>query len=177
MRTLLAGVAMTIVVSAIPSGQQAPTSSLTGTVMTGSGADARPVRRARITLTGGGLTAPRVTDTDAKGFYRLDRLPPGQYRIVTQKAGFVRREADATPGGTLTLIRGAAIEGLVADAAGDPIPNVVVSALEPTVDGKPGKRVAQTRTTISAATGCTAWRPGTTSLKPRLIRCSSRTSC
>jgi protocatechuate 3,4-dioxygenase beta subunit len=146
MRTLLAGVAMTIVVSAIPSGQQAPTSSLTGTVMTGSGADARPVRRARITLTGGGLTAPRVTDTDAKGFYRLDRLPPGQYRIVTQKAGFVRREADAIPGGTLTLIRGAAIEGLVADAAGDPIPNVVVSALEPTVDGKPGKRVAQTRT-------------------------------
>lgn len=146
MRTLLAGAAITIVVSAIPTGQQPLPNSLSGTVVTGSGPEATPVRRARITLSGGGLTAPRITDTDAKGIFRIDRLPSGPFHIVVQKPGFVRHEADASSGATLSLIRGAAIEGVVADAAGDPIPNVVVNALVPSVDGKPGKRVAQTRT-------------------------------
>ena len=147
MRILIAGVlAMATAVSAVPSAQQTPVGSFTGTVVTGSGPDARPVRRARITLTGGGLAAPRIADSDAKGTFRFDRLPNGPFHVVAQKAGFVRREADAVSGGTLELIRGAAIEGVVSDAAGDPIPNAVVSALAASVDGKPGKRAAQTRT-------------------------------
>jgi protocatechuate 3,4-dioxygenase beta subunit len=147
MRTLSAGlVAMAITVSAVPSAEQSPVSPFTGTIVSGSGPDTRPVRRARVTLSGGGLPTPRIADTDTKGVYRIDRLPPGQYRIAVQKAGFVRREAEAVPGATLELTRGAAIQGVVSDAAGDPIPNAAVRALEPAVDGKPGRRVAQTRT-------------------------------
>jgi protocatechuate 3,4-dioxygenase beta subunit len=142
--------------------QQTGGLSLTGRVVTGTGADARPVRRATVTLAGQGLTTSRFADTDAKGTYRFDRLPAGEYKITVRKVGFVKLDADATPNATLTMIRGGAIEGAVTDAAGDPVSDVLVTALQRQPDDpstqlgagsstQPGasakaKAIAQTRT-------------------------------
>jgi 5-hydroxyisourate hydrolase-like protein (transthyretin family) len=146
---LLLGVLSAAVTFSAPaaSHQPAPARSLTGKVTTGSGADARPVRRAKVTLTGAPLRAPLVADTDAAGAYRFDRVPPGEFRIRIQKPGFVTLDADAAPNAALTMIRGGAIEGVVADPNGDPILSVVVAALQPQTDRTaPPKRVAQART-------------------------------
>ncbi len=126
-----------------PASQPATGITLTGHVVTGDGRDARPVRRARVTLTGAG--APRIADTDAKGAYRFGRLAAGEFKMAVEKPGFVTLETVATPDATLKMLRGAAIEGIVADASGEPLLNIVVSALQPGADGKPAS-VRQTRT-------------------------------
>jgi hypothetical protein len=80
MRTLLFGVlAAAVAFSQAPAAQPPPTGSLVlaGRVITGTGSDARPVRHARVTLSGGSLKIPRIADTDTKGGYRFDRLPAG----------------------------------------------------------------------------------------------------
>ena len=147
MRTFLTGILAAILAFNLgAAAQQPPPLVIDGRIVTGSGADARPVRRARVTLTGAGSTAPRIADSDAKGSYRFDRLPPGAYKISVQKPGFVRLDADASPGATLTMTRGGAIEGVVADAAGDPVWNVVVTALQPQPDGAKPKTIVETRT-------------------------------
>jgi hypothetical protein len=150
MRILLSGiVAAALAFSQAPQAGQTPAGggvSLTGRVMTGTGPEARPVRRARVTLLGRGLTGPRITDTDTKGAYRFDRLPAGDYKVTVQKPGFVKLEADAAPGATLQMDRAGAIEGVVTDAAGDPVLNVVVAALQPQPDGTKARLITQTRT-------------------------------
>jgi 5-hydroxyisourate hydrolase-like protein (transthyretin family) len=147
MRTVTFGIlAAAIAFSQVPAAQApAGTTSLSGRVGTGSGTDAKPVRRARVTLTGPGLMAPRVTDTDAKGAYRFDRVPAGAFKVAIQKPGFVKLEADAAPNAAVRMDRGGAIEGVVADAAGDPLWNVVVTAVQPG-DGDKPTVVTQTRT-------------------------------
>lgn len=118
-------------------------SSYTGRVMTGEGRDARPVRRARVSLTGAG--GQRLTDTDAKGAYRFDRVGTGASRVVVEKPGFVRVETAAQPEMTLTMVRGASIEGTITDATSEPLMHIIVSALRAGADGKP-VIAAQTKT-------------------------------
>jgi 5-hydroxyisourate hydrolase-like protein (transthyretin family) len=142
MRTLLLGLLSLAVAS---SGSQPPATALTGRVITGTGAEARPVRRAKVTLSGAGLPDSRIADTDTTGAYRFDRVPAGDFKVRVEKPGFVTLEADAQASATLTMIRGGAIEGVIADSAGDPTWNVVVTALQPQADGKP-KAIARTRT-------------------------------
>jgi hypothetical protein len=150
MRILLCGILTSaLAFSHAPAGGQPP-AALSGSVITGTGPDARPVRRARVTVTGAGLTAPLVTDTDARGAFRLERVPAGEHKVTIQKAGFVTLQttlpADAPSNAALTLTRGGAIEGIVADAAGDPIWNVVVSALQAQPDAAAPKVMVKTRT-------------------------------
>jgi hypothetical protein len=147
MRTLLCAV-VTAVLSLwqAPAGQPVPSRSLSGRVVTAGPAGEQPVRRARVTLTGTALVTPRVTDTDTRGAYRFDRLPPGSLRIAIQKVGFVKLDADATPDASQTLRRGGAIAGVVADAAGDPIWNVVVTGMQPAPGSAKPRTVVQTRT-------------------------------
>jgi hypothetical protein len=148
MRILFCGIAAAALAfaQAPPAVQTTGAVSLAGRVTTGSGPDVRPVRRAKVTLTGPGLLAPRVTDTDTKGSYRFDRLPAGDYKVSVQKVGFVKLDADAPADATLTMVRGGAIEGVVTDAAGDPLWNVVVTALQPQPDGAKPKAIAEART-------------------------------
>lgn len=148
MRTLLCGI---IATAALLHGQVAhPPSTATfvvaGRIVTSSGADLRPVRYARVVLTGNSLGIARTTETDTKGSYRFDHLVPANYHVSVQKPGFVKLDADATPDLTLTMLRGGAIEGVVADADGDPVMNVAVSALRQQIDGAKPSLVAQTRT-------------------------------
>src|SRR5258708_1338329 len=119
---------------------------LGGRIMTGTGREARPVRHARVAVTGSTLTAGRTTDTDTTGAYRFDRLSPGAYHLTVQKPGFVKLEVTATPDAVLQLDRGGAIEGIVADAGGDPVMNVLVTALARPSGGGTPTPAAQTRT-------------------------------
>jgi protocatechuate 3,4-dioxygenase beta subunit len=116
---------------------------LTGRVMTGEGRDARPVRRARVTLAG--PTGQRVADTDTKGIYRFDRIGLGEFKVTIEKPGFIKLQSPAPPDAVLTMTRGAAIEGTVTDGAGETLSNVLVAALHAGPGGKP-VAAAQTRT-------------------------------
>jgi hypothetical protein len=129
-----------------PAAQPPPTGPvvLAGRVITSTGQDVRAVRHARVTLSGGSLRVPRVTDTDTEGGYRFEHLPAGTYHVSVQKPGFVKVD-DAAPDAVLTMLRAGAIEGIVADATGDPVANVAVSALWQRPSGAP-KVAAQTRT-------------------------------
>jgi protocatechuate 3,4-dioxygenase beta subunit len=120
------------------------TVAITGRVVSTSGKAERPVRRAKVTLTGGAGTS-LVTDTDAAGAYRFDRLPAAEYRVTVQKPGFLKLDVAALTGSTLTLDRAGAIEGTVADAVGDPLWDVVVRAIELQGDGRP-RMIAEGRT-------------------------------
>jgi hypothetical protein len=104
-----------------------------------------PVRRARVSLTGERLRTPEVTDADVNGRYTFTGLPPGSYRVTASKPGFVTTEAGAQKAGdrpaavelaagasltlNVALPRGAAIEGTLARADGEPLQNVIVSAV------------------------------------------------
>ena len=107
MRILLCGVvasALAFSQSAQPG--QAPATggvSVLGRVTTGTGSDARPVRRARVTLTGAGLPAPLVADTDTRGAYRFARVPPGAHTVTVQKPGFVTWNPPGRPARRPTL--------------------------------------------------------------------------
>jgi hypothetical protein len=110
--------------------------TIAGRVVTGSGQDARPVRRARVTLSGPGLKTPvEDIDTDTRGAFRFDSVSASEATVIVRKPGFVTLMADwgatGPAGGSLTMIRGGAIEGIVTDAAGNPLWNVVVTATLP----------------------------------------------
>src|SRR5215467_10254694 len=105
MRTLLFGtIVAAVAFSQAPAAPPQATGSvvLTGRVMTGSGAETRPVRHARVTLSGDALKIPRVGDTDTNGVYRFDRLPAGTFHLSVQKPGFVKL-VDAAPDALLTM--------------------------------------------------------------------------
>jgi hypothetical protein len=105
-----------------------------GGVVTSDASDRPPVRRALVTLSGGGASGRTVTD-DA-GRFVFDRLPAGRYTVTVAKAAFVTTYygsprvgrgpgtpiplADGQRVTTLavTLARGAAIEGALRDGTG-----------------------------------------------------------
>ncbi len=168
MRNLLFGVVAAAAAFLQAPAAQPPTTGslvLAGRVITGSGPDARPVRHARVTLSGGSLKTPHLGDTDPKGAYRFDHLAAGTYRVSVQKPGFVKMDADATPDETLTMVRGGAIEGIVADANGDPVMNAAVSALQPGGAGAPDSCPGRAPT-ISAAIVFTVSMRVSTSFRP-----------
>ena len=138
MRTISAGIlAVALAFAAAPDARQSASIVLDGRVTAGTGADTRPVRRAQVTLLGGGTAdRPRLADTDAKGMYRFENVRPGPHRIAVSKPGFVRVTEDAVPGGAVNLVRAGAIEGVVLDASGDPFRSVTVSALQAQAGGK-----------------------------------------
>ena len=119
---------------------------ITGRVIVAGVAPAVPVRRARVTLTGGGLRTPEVADTDIQGRYRFNDLAPGSYRIAASKPGFVTMDAGASKHGQrgkaidleegqsfaadVALPRGASIEGRLVDESGQPVQDVIVAAVQ-----------------------------------------------
>jgi protocatechuate 3,4-dioxygenase beta subunit len=121
------------------------TASITGTVI-GADTAKTPLRRARVTFTGGALVAPRVTITDDTGRFVMTGLTAGQYTISADKTGYLRMNYGATrpsrlgmsvvladgeraTGLSIALPRAAAISGKVTNGAGEPEPDVQVTAL------------------------------------------------
>jgi protocatechuate 3,4-dioxygenase beta subunit len=97
---------------------------------------ARPLRRARVTLNGTGLSPGRTTITADDGTFVFDMLPPGRYRIAAMKDGWPSRMTPAITLGAgethrtrLTLLKGGAITGVITDAEGAPVQGMAVRAL------------------------------------------------
>jgi hypothetical protein len=102
----------------------------------------RPIKRARVVVTGGGR--PFSTTSDDEGRFRVDTLPAASYTITATKTGYVdgvhgqrRPGAPGTPvavsdgqqvtGITVGLMRGGVITGHVADEDGDPLAQAIVT--------------------------------------------------
>ncbi|MBK9216366.1 MAG: carboxypeptidase regulatory-like domain-containing protein [Chloracidobacterium sp.] len=71
--------------------------SISGRVMT---ADGRPIRNATVTVTGNGLSEPRVVQTGSFGYYSFDGLATGETYVVTVSQ---RRFIFQTPSRVVTL--------------------------------------------------------------------------
>lgn len=104
----------------------------------------RPIKRARVVVTGGGR--PHATTTDEQGRYKIAGLPAGNYSITATKTGFVdgvfgqRRALRAgTPialadnqqvsDADVKLARGGVITGHVFDEDGEPLSRAFVTVL------------------------------------------------
>jgi len=110
-----------------------------------------PVPRVTVTLNGGvggrggGGGGTRVARTDAEGRFVIERVPPGSYRLVAERVGFLRQFYGAqSPGGAgapinlspgqtvrnldIRLTPQGVILGSVLDEYGDPVPRATVTA-------------------------------------------------
>ena len=95
-----------------------------------------PVARARILVSAAdGVTAPAtLARTDDTGRFAVPALPPGRYRIVADREGYVRATAMvgvtagvSTPA-TVALTPTGVITGRVVDAEGSPVSRAIVRA-------------------------------------------------
>jgi hypothetical protein len=140
----------TLAAGADPGEQRRPaappgTASIAGLVVT-TGLTPQPIRRAIVTLAGGGLADAISAVTTDDGGFRFLNLPPGRYLVSAAKAAFLDTAHGATrPGGLgtpvavaageqvadirIALARGAVITGVVRDAVGAPAPGIGVSVV------------------------------------------------
>jgi hypothetical protein len=120
------------------------TGLISGTVVTeGTGT---PVRRARVTLSGGELRGGRSTITNDDGVFTFAALPAGRFNLSASKAGYVdiaygarRPGRPGTPiqlldgqkleKATIHLPRGSVITGIVVDEHGEPAPRTQVRVM------------------------------------------------
>jgi len=105
-----------------------------------------PVPRVTLTLTGSGQnTAPRSGRSDNDGRFLIENIPPGTYRLIAERIGFLRQGyGSRTPGASgaplnlsesqhlkdleFRLTPQGVIMGLVIDEDGDPLPRTNVTA-------------------------------------------------
>jgi beta-lactamase regulating signal transducer with metallopeptidase domain len=105
----------------------------------------QPVRQARVSLRGSGLSVPPVAVTNDEGRYELRELPVGRFTVVAAKDGFVKWEYGQRTAGEsgqpvelsdgqvaeridVSLPSGAVFSGQVLDEAGEPQSGVIVQA-------------------------------------------------
>ncbi len=120
------------------------TATVAGVVLTDE-AQPRPLRRARVTLSGSVLPLARALITDDQGAFAFEGLPAGRYAIGAMKDGYVPMNHGATRSGrpgapfdlrdgesrrvSLNLPRGGVITGTVTSADGQPVAGSRVVAL------------------------------------------------
>jgi hypothetical protein len=125
-------------------------------VVVSADAQARPLRRVRVTINGPALVPGRTAITADDGSFSFERVPAGRVTLAAAKDGYVTMSYGATrpgrPGTGVTVadgqavrvsIRlplGAVITGTVVDAEGLPSPGITVRALEHTYVGQQGER-------------------------------------
>lgn len=119
-------------------------SRITGVVLSAE-SQPRPLRRARVRITGSELEMSRTTITTDDGRFAFDSLPSGRYTVSASKDAFVSSAFGATragrPGRTIPLapaeardVRiqlapGAVITGTLRDPQGDAVPGLTVLVL------------------------------------------------
>jgi Carboxypeptidase regulatory-like domain len=140
------------------------TGRIRGRVLSSDGGG--PIRRAQVRLTGQDI-APKAALTDAEGRFEFRELPAGRFTMQASKSGFVNVQYGQTrplesgkpieladkqilDNADISMPRGGVIAGRVLDEFGDPLPDVMVTAMRQTwANGRrrltpsPG-RVAQT---------------------------------
>ena len=70
------------------------TATISGTVASDE-RDARPLRRARVSITGSELDIGRTTVTADDGTFSFEQLPAGRYSVTASKDGYVTMSAGA----------------------------------------------------------------------------------
>ena len=137
----------------LPASEAAGLAVIQGTVIAAD--TGRPLRRALVRISGGGLREPVAVATDEDGRYRMTRLAAGRYTMSASKAGYLtlsfgqRRAREAgrpvevmanrtmsnvdfalPPGGVITV--------RVSDEFGEPVPDVTVQVQQMAyLDGVP----------------------------------------
>lgn len=123
--------------------QPTGTGGIAGSVVSGDGG--RPVRRARVTLTGGDLRASKSAVTDDQGGFAFTDLPAGRFSLSASKPGFVNaiygQKKPGRPGTPIQLLeaqkltnlkmplpKGGVLTGVVLDENGEPTPGTQVTA-------------------------------------------------
>ena len=118
------------------------TASISGRVLAAD--TGRPIKRARVIVTGGGR--PMSTTTDDQGRYQIAGLPAATYNITATKSGFVDsaygQRRSLRPGAPLQIAdgqqlanvdmklpRGGVITGRLGDEDGEPLARAVVSVM------------------------------------------------
>ena len=120
------------------------TAAITGTVVSDE-RDARPLRRARVSITGSELDIGRTTVTTDDGTFSFEQLPAGRYAVTASKDGYVAMSAGADRPGragvgvelrqgetgrvSVRLPRGAVITGIVRLPTGEPAAGISVSPM------------------------------------------------
>jgi hypothetical protein len=133
-----------LLIALVPESQsQSQTGEVSGRVIRFSG---EPLNRAFVSLNveGGAASWNRTAITGNDGAFRFDNVPPGQYRIVVERYGYLtqeygQRSYDA-PGSVITIIAGQQLEadvrmspagsiaGRVFTTDGEPAANIFVEA-------------------------------------------------
>jgi hypothetical protein len=134
--------------TAAPAAEAASTAVVAGTVVSDE-AQPRPVRRAKLTIAGGGLRGSRDTVTDDQGRFAFSGLAAGDYTLMAAKAGWITtyfgsHHPGVRPYGSapltmaagernttlvLRLLHGSAVSGTILDHAGRPA-DVIVRLLQ-----------------------------------------------
>ena len=147
------------------------TASLAGIVVDDQ-TPGRPVRRAAVTLTGGGLTQSRTETTDDQGAFVFRELTAGRYSLAASRPAYVRlaygarrhdrpgvaialADGQAVSDLRLILPRGAVITGFVRDSRGRAVRGANVLALQPGVQNFE-RTLAPARTAQAAGAQITA---------------------
>src|SRR5689334_15984112 len=127
---------------------QNPTAVISGIVLTDD-ADPKPVRHARVVLTGGESTGDLTAIADGAGRFVFEGLRPGRFSVTASKDGWIPSSygakkplasGTAVPIAegqhadiTIRLWRAAAISGTVLDHTGQPAVGTTVRAMRSTV--------------------------------------------
>ena len=131
---------------------QAPAGSgVIAGIVTSDDQIAQPIRRAIVTLSGGGTAASVQRVTDDGGRFAFDGLPAGRYTLTAEKPAYIKTfHGSRRPGRgpampiaiadgqrltdlSIKLVRGAVIAGTILDAHGNPLASAQVSALQAVV--------------------------------------------
>jgi protocatechuate 3,4-dioxygenase beta subunit len=107
-----------------------------------------PIRRAQVRISGSEI-APKAALTDAEGRYDFRDLPAGRFTLQATKSGFVNVQYGQTrpfesgkpieladkqvlDNADISMPRGGVVSGRIVDEFGDPVPDVMVTAMRQT---------------------------------------------
>ena len=138
-----------------PSRPTAAAATIAGVVLSDE-RPAKPLRRARVLLTGSGTFAGRTAVTGDDGTFVFEGLPADDYAVRAAKDGYVAVSWGAARPGrpgrdvvlragesrrlTLRLPRGSVITGMIADAQGQPVAGIRIDVLGNQFDPSTGER-------------------------------------
>jgi hypothetical protein len=155
---------------------QAGTASVAGVVLSAD-AEARPIRRALVTVRSASTQVLSSAVTDDEGRFVVEQLPPGRYTVAADKPGYLRSGYGARrvgqPGAIMSLsegqhaadllvslVRGAAVSGVVRDPDGFPRQNARVFALRQLPSGRHGEELGAAYTNDRGEYRLYGLRPG-----------------